>query len=132
MKTNELNAKSLMIGDWVMLNGHPHQVQELLVDSVTLQCWPYLYENIKPIPLTPEILEENGFAGVGFAILKLDENSLLQYYYHEHRLKKYWFGIDERQNDASVTDVIFQCKCYYVHELQHALRLCGNEKEIVL
>lgn len=25
-----------------------------------------------------------------------------------------------------------QCNCRYVHELQHALRLCGIEKEIEL
>ena len=82
--------------------------------------------------ITEEILEKNGFIGKGYAIFKIDNHSFLEYYYHEHRFRKVWVGVDEWQNHSEVRDITFQCNCYYVHELQHALRLCGFDKEIIL
>lgn len=89
-------------------------------------------EKVEPIPLTLEILEKNEFIGMPYAVLKIDDDSWLEYYYHEHRLIKWWSGIDEWENYSKVKDITFQCYCIYVHELQHALKLCGIEKEIKL
>ena len=85
-----------------------------------------------PIPLTKEILEKNGFKIGGYAVLEIDTNTHLEYYLPEHRLRKVWCGIDELDNHAEKTEITFQCHCFYVHELQHALKMCGIEKEIVL
>ena len=130
-----MKAKELMTGDWVCLEDDPkpRQVDFIRTGEVGLY-WnkivtpPY----IKPIPITPEILEKNGFKGDGYAILILDEQTYLDYYYYEHRLRKHWCGVDEWENHSKVNDITFKCNCYYVHELQHALRLCGIEKEIEL
>jgi hypothetical protein len=84
---------------------------------------------IKPIPITPEILEKNGFA-------TRDE-------------RYYTFNADEARVDIEkmedgyeiatfrvlptggiITKMI--CPISSVHQLQHALRLAGNEKEIEL
>lgn len=139
MKANELS-----IGDWVkVLNYHvdgssyADQVNGIMKKHGTyyLQFGDALSAEIdrcEPIPLTPEILEKNGFKGEGYAILKLDDDSWMDYYYHEHRLRKWWEGVDEWQNHAKVKDITFQCHCYYVHELQQALRLAGVEMEVEL
>lgn len=90
-------------------------------------------EDLQPIPITAEILEKNGWSTDGmYAILRIDEHRHLEYYYHEHRLCKYYCGVDEWQNHAKVTDITFAVHCYSVHQLQHALRLAGVDKEINL
>lgn len=130
-----MEAKELMQFDWVCLEDDltPRQVDFIKTGEVGLY-WnkivtpPY----IKPIPITPEILEKNGFKGEMYAFLDISPNLYLEYYYHEHRLREWWTGIDEWNNHAEVKEIVFKCQCHYIHELQHALRLCGIEKEIVL
>ena len=90
-------------------------------------------EHIRPIPITAEILGKNGWSFDGmYAGLRITENCHLEYYFHEHRLRKWWHGVDEWQNHAKVTDLTFVAHCYSVHQLQHALRLAGLDKEINL
>jgi hypothetical protein len=84
------------------------------------------------ITLTDSILYRNGFKIDGYAVLEIDTNTHLEYYLPEHRLRKVWRGIDEWDNHAEKTEITFQCHCFYVHELQHALKMCSIEKEIVL
>lgn len=138
---SKLQAKDLMIGDWIMFPNSIEKIQEVayvegkgycasFAASATL--FPIPIDKLEPIPLTKEILENNGFVGDGYAHLFIDDTTHLQYYYHEHRLRKYYYGIDEYDNHREVKDITFQCHCYYVHELQHALKLCGIEKEVQL
>lgn len=65
---------------------------------------------IEPIPLTPEILEKNGWTydEIDYA-WNLDKFPVL--YKNEDGFLNYYDGIEVRFN--------------YVHELQRALRLCG-------
>jgi len=74
--------------------------------------------NVTPIPLTAEILEKNGF---------------------KKEAKRLWSLYDGVSIDASFTLgevvedgqlIVFRCspfKVKYIHELQHAIRLCGLE-----
>ena len=83
--------------------------------------------------ITAEMLEKNGWSNDGmYARLRIDEHLHLEYYYHEHRLLKYFCGVDEWQNHAKVADITFAAHCYSVHQLQHALRLAGVDKELNL
>lgn len=125
MKTNELKATDLMVGDWLMFNGKPCQVKGLHNDdTVTLTGYRSMYYLIdaEPIPLTPEILEKNGlvsdFLGGYF---DEDEQMMLEISSTEEGV--YW-TINYHEYDI--------LKLKYVHELQHALRLCKIEKEIVI
>ena len=131
-----MKVSELSIGDWVMSTHpavpRPIRVKEIYDRNVGYKNGVLHMSFIEPIPLTPEILEKNGFSGEGYAFLKLDDDSWMDYYYHEHRLRKWWEGVDEWQNHAKVMDITFQCHCRYVHELQHALRLAGVEMEIEL
>lgn len=88
-------------------------------------------DQIEPIPLTPEILEKNGFE---FLYSSVPGGSL-----QEQRRKKVdtykWHGLVinyfHENSDFQIMD-IRRARFNYVHELQHVLRLCGIEKEIVL
>lgn len=79
---------------------------------------------LEPIPLTQSILEVNGFKVDGYANLNLQDGKWLEYYFHEHRFSMYYEGIDEWQNHSQVRDIVHRSQPFYVHELQHCLRLC--------
>lgn len=151
MKVNEI-----MIGDWVNVLPISHKVKAHYdkVESIHKEYTGQLYieggyhnrehigndwfdwsvgiDNIAPIPLTPEILTKIGFEGRNYCYLKIDDFSYLEYYSFEHRLRRIYNGVDEWENHTVVRDIVFQCHCTYVHELQHAFKLCGIEKEIEL
>ena len=138
-----LKISDLSVGDWVQDNydnyikvagiwqdGNLNYQVDILRDGRIGTVVPC---NIHPIPITAEILEKNGWSTDGmYAFLRIDEHRHLEYYYHEHRLRKYYCGVDEWQNHAKVTDITFAVHCYSVHQLQHALRLAGVDKEINL
>lgn len=120
----------LMIGDWVWYGNQPHQIRQLGIfgenrdgDDYPAVCVGkpngvglILERNeIEPIPLTPEILEKSGFVKNDnkFTLIEGHTSFSLKY----ARSVFQWLGpLDFK----------------YVHELQHALRLCGIEKEIEL
>lgn len=93
-------------------------------------------ENVEPIPLIPEILEKNGFAS---------KKHVYPYPYYEYRNKedklKVGFAFPQG-NKTSYKDpwveidservYVEHLPCTFVHQLQHALRLCGIDKEIIL
>lgn len=84
----------------------------------------------EPIPITAEILVKNGFKWDGmYAYLEIDDTSFVTWYKHEGLVRKHY---EHRENKGIET--IFQSSpgIVYVHQLQHALRLAGVEKEIEL
>lgn len=136
METKKLTCCDLMIGDWVEVNGKCIQVENVYKDMINYTPYiPYAQEeyfieekDITPIPLTAEILEENGIRNYS----ELPE--------YKVRTNEYeiWVIFDEPQNCVHVEkfdkgiQTIYHSKILFVHELQHALRLCGVYKEIVL
>lgn len=134
-----LKISGLSVGDWVRYGGIDYQVKSIdgAFERVTLignkeQRDESIYA-LHPIPITAEILEKNGWcADRMYATLRIDEHIHLVYYYHEHRLRKYYCGVDEWQNHQVVNDITMQCHCWYIHQLQHALRLAGVDKGINL
>ena len=138
-----LKISDLSVGDWVRDgNGIIAKVRGienwsdgyiLNVQTVSGSICTLSGTGALPIPITAEILERNGWSTDGmYAFLRIDEHLHLEYYYHEHRLRKYYCGVDEWQNHAKVTDITFAVHCYSVHQLQHALKLAGVDKEINL
>ena len=139
-----LKISDLSVGDWVEYEGLHYPITFVgygeggngsLVNLIRpdLSCFTCKIFDIHPIPITAEMLEKNGWSSDGmYARLRIDEQLHLEYYFHEHRLRKYYCGVDEWQNHAKVTDITFAAHCYSVHQLQHALRLAGVDKEINL
>lgn len=120
-----MKATELMVGDWVLDGKKPAQITGIMCDDLfeTTLSPSVGGECITPIPLTHEILKMNGFR------LQSDNTELFKldtYWlgcelgtFRIHNLNKDWwqFGLAKIRN---------------VHELQHAMRLCGIEKEVEL
>lgn len=135
-----MTANELMIGDWVMSFGAPHKIVGVRADSF----YPYIktdisdtwYEDgmedlLNPIPLTPEILEKNGFEKIGGFIT--DEAYIFDKEESgEANLIIRRFDFNESFVICTPQDQTARISIGYVHELQHALRLAGINKEIVL
>lgn len=79
--------------------------------------WPTHLSNLKPIPLTIEVLEKNGFTD------NYKEDDLCYAQSCGDII-----GIHISGKNGIMEEMYFK----YVHELQHALKLCGIEKEITL
>ena len=107
-----MKANELMIGDWVMLGSEKFRVGTILRGGN--------YSALRPIPLTAEILEKNGFEKIGTSYQYIARPGLYI------RL----IGISSKHLSLQIASRYTGLE--YVHELQHALRLCGIEKEIVL
>lgn len=89
-------------------------------------------DEIVGIPITPEILEENGFEVVGkrkyFLVpgdpsLAIKREGILGAHGNTFTIGHFWEGRKDFRWFSELT---------YIHELQHALRLCGIDKEIKL
>lgn len=135
-----MESNELMIGDWVMLNpdlkeyypfaGKPCMVIGLHDDDGAIKIeydngkyfWTDAEDDVLPIPLTPEILEENGF-NIEIAPYTPDWKRCIlnPNFFLEDRLKGFYHF-----NGNNLA------KIQYVHELQHALKLCGIDKTIEL
>lgn len=152
MKANELKVTDLMVGDWVICY-HPSRLKSFEKVSVgllhTMQEQEYshikedcpLFRIVEPVPLTPEILEKNGFDVVrGNRIMRpqVSDKCTLRIgdWMKEIRVEmQNWGKTEERKWFIEICNFgSLRLKLYigYVHELQHALRLCKIEKEIVL
>ena len=127
-----------MIGDWVSLfQGNPDgtscNVQVSYIGEygeVGIEgCEEYTSANCNllfPIPITPEILEKNGFVKQAYDGWLISENNgrrLIEY------RTDYFDGLLRINYDEEPFSKL-TIKVKYFHELQHALRLCGINKEI--
>ena len=146
-----MEANELMLGDYIYdLYGNKAIVRKLedynehakasgacieLVEGPEEGKTFCLYGQIEPIPITTEILENNGFVKVPHEYEypecqcwtnDVDGSYSFEIVADKHR-KPYILGNGDMGDYEWVN---FECK--YVHELQHALRLAGIKKEIVL
>lgn len=136
-----MKATEIQIGDRLIYRGRLN-VFDFRVEQVTKHKVGYHAEpcesrmhylrlhEVEPIPLTPEILERNGWeyndedakfaadtwSGGGLMLQQTDEGFMIV------AISDY---DDEDTNRTPFT-------LRYVHQLQHALRLCNIEKEIEL
>lgn len=103
-----MKASDLMIGDKVMV-----KVLSQIPDTYVLHTWTandYSRDiQVKPIPLTPEILEKNGWWRSAYDM------------WHHAEVN---FSIEKWNRKFRCYD-INQIKLDSVHQLQQALRLCG-------
>lgn len=135
-----IRANELMIGDWLQhASGKYFQITRLDMwgdGSVHFACGhPHLWEynnKFTPIPLTAEILEKNGFVK-GDEVsdtppFDRDEEGNMYYSYKgEHKFWGWW----QPDNIYFIpANAMGNIEIKFVHQLQHALRLCNIEKEI--
>ena len=156
-----MKTTDLMIGDWVKYTSPAYiQVANITKKKIGYHIKPkepYMHYvracEVEPIPLTPEILEKNGFERrddlvvddnfLPFIFERLDTDECFEVivYWRD----SYSNGAADAFNVVSWNEhwklhilsgsTLYEYEtenCIYVHELQHALKLCGIKKEIVL
>lgn len=137
-----MKIDELMIGDWVYssFSDIPCKVQYLeLLESGYGSVKTSNVDGIKdiaslsPIPLIPEILEKNWFiikkkwAQIG----NFGNSPLIMWHFEDEPiLHDFKHELEIHQNDTGKVHVKIPCE--YVHELQHALKLCRIDKELIL
>lgn len=132
-----IDCKSLMIGDWVF-NEIPCYVTAIYHNG-TIDCQgdnqSISTDSVDPIPLTAEILEKNGFNKP-----KVEDSTDWSYYKTDKTGKGMYcifYSVDddmflEIASYKSYIGEYHRMGVRYVHELQHALRLAGIDKEITI
>lgn len=135
-----MDGKELMIGDWIRIDepdkyaGATGQIQSLMYHREGDAAYFHVFiqgkfgyvsrdvcsDDIRPITLTAEILEKNGFIRYGTSyILKESMFELTNPSNPDRYLDNYYIRL-ARQNK----------RVMYVHKLQHFMREFGIEKEI--
>ena len=125
-----MKATELMIGDWVYNSYHKKNIKWSYSEMFCPNGIPVIGRDLEPIPLTPEILDKNGF---------YDRNTQWYYkrfgsyvcfdiaislVYREIEVSKVCgAGTDCEEVEYGSSIVFGNDIC--VHTLQHALRLCG-------
>jgi len=141
MNTSNLNTKDLMVGDWVSLSkgnwSENRQVE--LIDIEMIAGSVYF---AAPIHLTPDILEKNGFEKIQIHGEKQDDifqcfdgEIIIEVGIYDPNfiLIRYRYETPDGINSGELSSIVkADGGKFYLHELQHALRLCGISKEIEL
>lgn len=134
-----MKATDLMVGDYISVkpSGMPIKVAAVHHKKVAYHAvinkLTWVRESLlEPILLTPEILEKNGFVLKPDGWLWCKEEGIDDKNYIFIQFRK---GCDEvRLVELNFVNKVLAKyeQIHYAHELQHALRLCGIKKEIVL
>lgn len=133
-----MKATDLMIGDWVKCTdprceGHQVDLIDHGNEEVGLDGEIDNFENIIPIPLTPEILEQNGF-------VLIRQNAVEPYYWQYfdkkdgsivNAFRRIYRGLWIECSNAT-TEASTNKQCEFVHELQHAIKNTEIEMEVVV
>lgn len=144
-----MKAEDLMVGDWVNVFNVPKQIEGIRKFKNGDEIVYYDGDNgnfitsVTPIPLTEEILHKNGFkndfvaqksiiaeGASNFSVILFSEDnriSLNNIDEYINSFNKWSVHIDTEDMRTMSTSEIT-----YVHELQHLLKPCKIEKEIVL
>lgn len=139
-----LKISGLSVGDWVNVKWKdddkwPGQISEIsctgrlearLLDDIPFNARCTI-EFVEPIPITPEILEANGFEEHCGGIFRYEwmwqgESSGITLCSLDEEL---WF-VDLFFKEGK--DIMCNIPTFSVHQLQHILRLAGVEKEIIM
>lgn len=135
MKDGRLQASDLMAGDWVRSKkwaGKPFKLTSLNanlryyygITSNGVLVGPFLIEELEPIPLTKDILEKNGWSQEIYSNESYDNEDI--------ECLSLWVGEDGKNAWWWHAGFELVIPLNYVHEFQHALRLCGIDKKIEL
>lgn len=144
-----MKATELMLGDWVyakvqvddtgtepVFERTPKRVTDLTnsINGIYVEgTSQFAGAEIEPIPLTTEILEENGF-------VPIRQNAAEPYYWQYfdkndgsivNAFRRIYRGLWIECSNAT-TEASANKQCEFVHELQHVIKNTEIEKEVVL
>ena len=138
-----MKLTDLAIGDWVLINNTPHKIQAIdSIDAEILADDELYYvgedrchseDKIEGIPITPEILEKNGFydSYTKRYYKRFYSNGCfdiaISLVYREIEVSKVCgAGTDCEEEEYGSAIAFGNDIC--VHTLQHTLRLCGLDE----
>lgn len=149
-----MKAEELMVGDFILVERNegiyggpvwkqPGKVLEIYKDEIKVlfadengdneydEILTFLPHEVDGLLITPEILEKNGFVEEEYPIIY--DRREFELRHGDYRI------IVSPLNDGytriykgGYLPILNNCYINFVHELQHALRLCGIDKEIEL
>lgn len=126
-----MKVTELMIGDYVKYQGYNYIIEEISTKGWIHLIHPevkvrvnmtsdYIIDLLEPILLTPEILKANGFEqNINYEDDYSFEDTTIIFKYND----KYLFTASINGSKG----MLYLC-ANYVHELQHALKICGLNK----
>ncbi len=133
-----MKANELMVGDFLKLGkrilrcknilGHTNDV--MFENGVITNVM-----NIDPIPLTPEILEKNGFVLEGYKYVQKYDHYVCVWVIFatsDERHSVIHHSVIHIDDDRERIPTTYHNTINYAHELQHVLKLCKIEKTIEL
>ena len=138
-----MDCKDLTIGNYVMYNGVTKIVDAVYLYSVSahdpseewsiLEAKTYPVDDIEPIELTEDILVKNGFERCDYNNKYFIIDDVINLITPKWRGGTEYYACAWYQDEfGDLVQHIEICKCAYVHQLQHLLRLCGIEKELTI
>ena len=140
-----MDIHEIQIDDYVMFDGSVYQIEEiskkgwvhLTHDGNRLSLTSdYILDYLKGVPLTQEILEKNGFVHKHIDEPMKRQYWILRYAGGQVKVKfnwnRFYFEITGVPKFVGYYCPKFSSHLDYVHQLQHALRICGIEKEILI
>ena len=139
-----LNINGLCIGDWLSYINRKCRVIHIDDNgTVYAECrdfsMPRIVKHIdhfEPIKITREIIKPSlnrlKWTDTGvYWVIEIDDY-FVEYYPDTGVFIKYTYIVDE--NNDYIQHIVLLQNCYYIHELQHAMRLAGlsaREKDII-
>lgn len=123
-----MKASDLQVGDLVYIFENPKKIEGIRIFKNGDEIVYYdgdngnFIENVTPIPLTTEILEKNGF----------EKDRDYGYFIGQSNSGYYIYFNNNHLSIQAGYDAIEFAWCEYVHELQHVLKSCEIDKEIVI
>lgn len=121
-----------MVGDLVCLKDDikcelPLKIDGVLTNDISLEGEGFLGGAeglIRPIPITPEILEKNGWERDIDKEWEYNNSHILPHYCYQWEKRNVKIEMYAGLEGFTISLIIGR-RFYAVHELQHALRLCG-------
>lgn len=144
-------AENLMLDDWVIRKGIPIEPMQI-AGFDKFRNLVYMdfqgrgitenLDGIEPIPLTPEILEKNGFTyydvghkTMGWSIMDKEYfSSLIPFTLTDNDFdtetgEYKWGPVEDDREESFVREM---GRIHYVHELQHVIKVCKVDKKIII
>jgi hypothetical protein len=125
-----MHTKDLMIGDWLLYKSDsleiafPIQITRAMFNK-DLIIWGDRFE---PISITKEILEKNSFLKV--EMLEYPSRRVGISFLYRDTPEGLRIFVQNACVGGPTCTIIKTCK--YVHEVQHMIKMCDIEKEIIL
>lgn len=138
-----IKATELQIGDYVLVSGTPRRVESITKKKIGYHINPQtdgglhyaLLRDVKPIEITGEMLDQNGFDKKGMRTIYFLDSELVDNFQAVIRFDMQFKIVKVirqkfiKPKDATLDDFATERSAFveslYIHQLQQACRMCG-------